>query len=211
MEGQSLPSANVPAAAFTYLPAGHNDRWTDPYQLTGGEALPNLMLVPEVSIDEQLVAVRDLLVPALRNRGLPQEDAEDACQQAMVKILARPSYFAPHLANLESNPGYFVRMAFNEYLQQLRAERRRRRREESQARSASRLTGGTDGPDVGDALVLVRAAPLSKLQREYILAVLVEHLSVEQLAVRTGTSPRAVRAVLYRAVAIVREQRLRAA
>jgi len=169
------------------------------------------MLVPEVSIGEQLVAVQDFLVPALRNRGLPQEDAEDACQQALVKILARSSHFATRLADLEANRGYFIRMAFNEYLQQLRAERRRRRREESEARSASRSVGGTDSPDVGDALALVRAAPLSQLQREYILAVLVEHLSIEELAVRTATSPRAVRAVLHRAVAIMREQRLRAA
>lgn len=168
--------------------------------------MPKLMLVPDVEApDYPFAAVWDLMVSALRFRNVPRQDAEDASQQALMTLVADPPRFAPMLADLNTYHAFFARMALNEYLMKLRSESRRRKREALHVQSTSRLTGGEDGPDVDDALALMETAPLNDRQREYLHAVLVEHVSVDELAQRTRTTPRAVRAVLQRAVRMLHE------
>jgi DNA-directed RNA polymerase specialized sigma24 family protein len=98
-------------------------------------------------------------------------------------------------------------MAFNSYLMMLRSERRRRQREDRHAvlvPESSRDEDQDGGPDGDTVLELADVAPLTVRQRQYIKAVFDEHLGIEDIATRNGTTPRAVRAVLARAAACIR-------
>jgi DNA-directed RNA polymerase specialized sigma24 family protein len=157
-------------------------------------------------LNERFVALRRVVVTALVNRGYPYQDAEDATQDVLEKIAARPARFADKIAALEEHEGYFVRMAVNAYLMRLRSERRRREREKRHFHSTAPLAAGGPGQRPEDLLDIVAVAPLSELQRRYLHEILVGQRSVEQIAAINGTTARAVRGVLQRAATIVRNK-----
>jgi len=160
--------------------------------------------------DNHLDSLRQLAVGSLIRQGVHRADAEDAAQEMLEKVTRRPRTFAWRVADLDNQVPYFTTMALNTYRMRLRAERRRRQREQTQHYPAAPVAEADEGTSTADALALAADAPLSDLQRQYLEAVLIHHMSVEDIATTTGTTPRAVRAVLARAALIVREQFLRA-
>jgi DNA-directed RNA polymerase specialized sigma24 family protein len=159
----------------------------------------------------RLVAARKLMVTSLVNRGFPPADAEDAAHDVLRGILERRSgRITDKLADLDSNAGYFVRAALNAYLMQMRSETRRRRRQQRQwlTTDGDSDDAGRDGPTGADVLALAEGAPLTGRQRKYLSYVFVERLSIEEIAARTDTTPRAVRALLQRAGEILHRRRM---
>jgi len=143
---------------------------------------------------------------AMLARRFPHSDAEDVAQEVLLKVALAPERFAERVRRIDDHAPYFVRMALNTYLMRLRSQRRRELRETTWSRTPFPTPGcDVDSHEAADALILAETAPLSDRQREYLWAVLGQHRSIEEIAVHTATSPRAVRAVLQRAAVILRE------
>lgn len=151
------------------------------------------------------------MVRAVVRRGFPHDDAEDAAQTVLEQIAKDPDRYAARLRDLDHHRGYFVMAALNAYLMQLRSERRRRLREDlHQFLTTGDVGTRTDETTPGSpyrqkALELIDASELTARQRQYMLAVLVEGMSIEQIAASTETTVDAVRRVLGRAVAVLRQ------
>lgn len=161
------------------------------------------------AIDAVAGQLRHLLISSLVWRGVPLDDAEDAAQTVLEKVARDPERFAPQLADLDAHRGYFITMALRTYLMELRAERRRRLREglhHDVVQGQANVTRGQPATaSYRDAvLALIDAPQLTPRQRQYLWVVLVEEMSIEEIATATGTSAAAVRGVLRRAVAAVR-------
>lgn len=155
----------------------------------------------ETPSDQQLAKVRRLVVVNLTRKGFPLEDAEDVAQEILLKITEAPGDFMERLNDLDNHVGYFISKAFTTYLMLLRKERRRRQREERFSLSATESGDLADGSghDSDALLALAAQAPLTELQRDYLTRVLVDRRFLDEIAQATGTSERAVRAVLQRA------------
>ena len=150
----------------------------------------------------------DLMFGALVARGFPKADAEDVVQEAFVRILRVPEDHLPKLADLDDNKGWFITLAFNTYLTMLRGNRRQRRRElhhlDNMAQPDEEVL--RRGPGTDAIMILAEQAALTKRQRAYLQAVVVDHMLIEEIAETTETTPRAVRAVLQRAAERLRRQ-----
>jgi len=161
---------------------------------------------PASSLAPAIERARTLMVDTMVARGAPRDDAEDAAQDAVERMVRDPNRFAERLANVDAEAAYFTTVAFNAYLIRLRTERRRRERElragPALAESALAENLGLARPGIGqDAIVeLARDAGLTPRQMEYLLAVLNENRSVSDVAAAASSSPQAVQAVLRRAV-----------
>jgi len=148
----------------------------------------------------------ELMVDSLVKRGFPRHDAEDVVQEVFIGIIRNPQEYFDKLTHLEDNKGWFITLAMNRYLMLLRGNRRRRQREHCYCM----LSADPDDevlqriPGAETILVLAEQAQLTNRQRGYLRAVVVDRLTIDDIAEVTNTTPRAVRAVLQRAV-----QRLR--
>jgi RNA polymerase sigma factor (sigma-70 family) len=162
---------------------------------------------PLVDVD-QLLAARGLMVSAMTKRGYAREDAEDIAQDVVERILRHPQDYMAQLADVDGNAGFFVVVALRTYLMRLRTEKRRRRREERHHRYSFSGPEDDPGPAGQDIMLLADLAPLTSRQRSYLEYVFAERLSIEEIAIRTGTSPRAVRGVLQRATTAIRHHLL---
>jgi len=150
----------------------------------------------------------DLMYGALVARGFPKADAEDVVQEAFVRILRASGDHLPRLADLENNKGWFITLAVNTYLTMLRGNRRQRRRELAHLDNVAQPHEEVSrrGPGADAIMILAEQAELTNRQRAYLQAIAVDHLGIEDIAEVTQTSPRAVRAVLQRAVERLRRQ-----
>jgi DNA-directed RNA polymerase specialized sigma24 family protein len=172
------------------------------------EVVPPLPVLPT----DQVTEVRSRLLSKLASRGLNHEDSQDAVHNLVLKMLEKPGTYADRLAQLDDNEGWFMVAALNEYYTLLRSERRRRSREDDVCLWASRdgeLVGAR--PGVEAVLAMADEAGVTPLQRAYLVAVLVDNMVPKDIASVVGTSPRAVRAVLQRAVLCLRHFLLRQA
>ncbi len=144
--------------------------------------------------------VRALMVAYLRQRSIAREDAQDAVQNAMLKIVASPKLKAM-IRDLDVNAGYFKVLAMNEARQIYRSERTRRLREElySQARDER-----VEDDALDELSEFMSVAGLTKLQRQYLADLYLRYASVRQIASARGVTERAVRAVLTRAYEALR-------
>lgn len=160
-----------------------------------------------ISTDD-LAAIRRLAINTLATRGYPRVDAEDVAQDVLAKIVANPQEFAERVAALPEHRGYFATMAMNSYLMRLRAEMRRRDRERVAASDEGGFSDSVELAaqdfDASALLTLIPEADLTPRQREYILDLLINNNSIEDIATREGTTQRAVRAVLMRAATRLR-------
>jgi hypothetical protein len=84
------------------------------------EALP---LAPPA---EQVEAARRFMLDSLVNRGFPVPDAEDAIDDVLQSIEARPESFLTCLASVHDHGACLATVALDAYLVRLEAERRRR-------------------------------------------------------------------------------------
>ena len=163
-----------------------------------------ILVAPSTEPTEPIEAVRKLMLTALLRRGVARTDAEDAVQGVLERLLRRPD-LASKVAGGDEHAGYFVRAAINQHLMALRAERCLRAREqlyvERGSAAAAIALGDVDRHRVREALEVAASVDLTARQREYVQAVLVEGRSLQQLAAATGTSVKAVQAVLARATA----------
>lgn len=168
-------------------------------------ATPEAAVAASMPYEDVLLAVRGIVIKAMVGRGFPRDDAEDVTQDVLERISRCPDDFAAQLDDVDHHRAYFAKMAYNYYLMRLRSERRRQRREEFHVLFAPPPNPPPEGPSVRDALELVDLAPLSALQRQYLQAVLVDHLGIDQIARARGTTTRAVHRVLQRATTAVRD------
>jgi len=159
-------------------------------------------------LSEHLEAVRRVMVTSLVGRRVPLCDAEEAAQDVLVTILRCPEKYAAKLAALDKNAPYFVKAGLNAYLMRLRGERRRRERERRQDEA-----GRGRGDPVPEHAFSLRDLPpevlrqLTAQQRQYLDRLTSGQQSIDQIATSTRTSPRAVKAVLDRAVTRIRQGR----
>jgi DNA-directed RNA polymerase specialized sigma24 family protein len=160
---------------------------------------------------EQLHAAREVMIDALVGRDLPLRDAEDAASHALTTMARSPEKFASKLAAVDDHVPYFVNLALKAYLAQMQAERHARRRAGLAYRVGGRADPGwaSDSLTAADVLALAEFAPLTALQRQYLRAIFVDQLTVQQIATATRRSTQVVSEVLQRAAAVVDEYRTR--
>jgi DNA-directed RNA polymerase specialized sigma24 family protein len=149
----------------------------------------------ETNAMSSAVEVRRLIYRSLVGRGVPASDADDAAQDAVVRIL-RSDKYAEKLGDLENNRGYFIQMGYTCWLGRLRQEKSRRVREGRYVRETD--DGAPEDPQ-HRLFDLAKRAKLTPTQVEYLRLRTDGELSNAEIALQKGVSPRSVARVLERA------------
>jgi DNA-directed RNA polymerase specialized sigma24 family protein len=146
--------------------------------------------------DRAVAEVRALIYRTLTNRGATPSDADEAAQEALVRIWSSPQHL-DKLKNLAVHRGYFVHMGYTCWLGGLRRERSRRAREERYVREEDH---SVDSLGTSPRLFeLAEEAQLTTIQLEYLRLLTEREMSIADIARQKGVTVRSVNRVVERA------------
>jgi RNA polymerase sigma factor (sigma-70 family) len=150
------------------------------------------------SRDKALREVRDAMFRSLIRSGVITADADDATQQALVRIWNSPDHLEK-LDDLQKNMGYFICMGRTCLLSALRTEKARRAREERYFREHPASIEDSMQPKecLADSY---KAAGLTPTQVEYLNLLIRDGLSMKEIAEEKGLTVRSVNYLVRRAV-----------